>query len=767
MFNIKNILLPTIVILVGLYFIYIFINVQYDNSYINKLKNMNIFLQKKYLNNKENIENIENIENFTNLIGNGDFKNGLNINNNINKNGYNKIIIMKNPTKSSYVLQQKNTGSLTFYEIMIPAEINSKYYFTFWVSIEPNINNIDYTKLVYVRISKTDSDTGTNTTNVPQLEIKIVNKMAIDNNTWYQIQTTFYTNNESVQNIFIYLNYSKTLQGTNVYFTKLSLYRLLPTAENFIYNESLNLYLNGCISSSKGNNYIWSDLSGSGNDFYFLQNPVYNEQICAYSVNNNLINGPSTMKLLNSTSNSFTFIIIFNNNNSFSNTIIDEESEHTVNIIEFYGNNNVSISININQSNNYLICKLPNKNVLSNKSLTFINKTLLAITYNNGIINIYQDNVLILNTATDNLYFNSNNICINKNKLWNANIYALLNYTRVVPNNELTDIRDYFMNNMNKDSKNNTNINNIIFDDNINNNFEIINIQAYNENNQNQEFITDNLNDSSTDNSNDISNMNMNMNVNVNMKKDTNSCKTDCKELCKKFIQIDSNNFNLQDYNTCRDNCKFVLPSCQKYCLDNNNLRDEICTTIDKESQCPVAYKKDNNYYIYINPQSDYAKKYKFSGIRNYGPDREKAKKKYEINFPKCDLPSAFKEGNGIVNLEYCPYNIYEGNPCLSSACIGVNWNTDNYKNLNMTENCKKEVSHYCQMNKGVDEKCECWLPENFDKKECIEFRKHFENPTDYCKISQYDIEEHPDINKYVRKDNIPCYGCVLDMPKQ
>ena len=84
-----------------------------------------------------------------------------------------------------------------------------------------------------------------------------------------------------------------------------------------------------------------------------------------------------------------------------------------------------------------------------------------------------------------------------------------------------------------------------------------------------------------------------------------------------------------------------------------------------------------------------------------------------------------------------------------------------------MTENCKKEVSHYCQMNKGVDEKCECWLPENFDKKECIEFRKHFENPTDYCKISQYDIEEHPDINKYVRKDNIPCYGCVLDMPKQ
>jgi len=750
MLSIKNILLSSIIILVGLYVIYICCQSHFDKSYINKLKSMTTFLQKKYFNNQGAIEN------FTNLIDNGDFKNGLNINNNINKNGYNKIIIMKNPTKSSYVLQQKNTGSFTFYEIMIPAEINSKYYFTFWVCIDPAIDNIDYTKLVYVRIPVTDPVSGNHTTNVPQLEIKIINKTMIDNKTWYQIRTTFYTASESVQNIFIYLSYSKTLQGNNIYFTKLSLYRLLPTAENFIYNESLNLYLNGCISSSKGNNYIWSDLSGNGNDFYFLQNPVYNEQICAYSINNNLINGPSTVKLLSSTSNSFTFIILFNSNNSFTNNIIDEESDNIVNIFEFYGNNNVSISLNINQANNYLVCKLPNKNVLSTNALTFINKTFLAVTYNNGILQIYQDNVLVLNTMTDNLFFNSNNITINKNKHWNANIYAILNYTRVVPTDELSDIRNYFMNNMNKDLKNDININKIIFDDNINNNFEIITIQAYNENIQNQEFVTE---DDTLDNKDS-----MDSNRQIN---ETGSCMTDCKNLCKKFIDIDSNKFNLTEYNTCRDNCKFVLPSCQKYCLDKNNLKNEICTKVDKEGECPVAYKKDNIYYIYINPESNYAKKYQFSGIRNYGSDREKAKKKYETNFPNCDMPAAFKEGGGVVNLEHCPYNIYENNPCLSSSCVGVNWNTDDYKKLNLNDNCKKEISHYCQINKGIDEKCECWLPENMDKMECVEFRRNFENPQDYCKISQYNIEEHPDINKYIRKDNIPCYGCVLDMPQK
>jgi hypothetical protein len=732
-----------IFVLIVIYLLYTLNSKSSTNILTNKLNKMNDYLIEKYTNN---------IEHFSNLIDNGEFKNGQNIKNNINQNGFNKIIVMSNPSKSSYVLQQKNTGNLTYYEIMIPGEINSKYYLTFWVSVQPNIDNIDFTKLVFVRIPINDSNNANNTSITPQLEIKITNKSVIEGNTWYQMQATFYTTNEIINNIFIYLNYNKNLQGDNIYFTKLSLYRLLPNAENFIYNESLNLYLNGYNDNNIGNNYIWKDISGNGNDFYFAENPIYNEQIQAYDINNNLINGPSCSKLFHSTSNSFTFIIIFNNN-TFTHTEVEEEENNMTNICEIYGNNNISISININTVNNYLVCILPNKKIISNTPLIYINKTFLVVTYDNGNLGIYQDNISVLSTHTDNLYFNNNNICINKHKLWNANIYAVLNYTRIVPQDELINIRNYFMNNMNKDPKNINNVNNIIFDDNINNKFEFITIQAYNENSQNQELIMSD---------NEITEPNNN---NKNNNKD-DQCKIDCKKLCNKFIDLDNPQFNLENYNICRKNCKYVLPSCQKYCLDKKNLYEDICVTDDKvNTKCPVSYKKDNNYYVYINPESEYAKKYSFYGVRNFGSNKEQAKKKYEINFPDCNLPDIFKEGNGTVNLENCPYNIYENNPCTSSACIGVNWNINNYKELNLNNNCKKAVSHYCQVNKGIDEKCDCWLPENENNKECIEFRKYFENPKDYCKISQYNIEEHPDFNKYIRKDNIPCYGCVLDMP--
>ena len=97
------------------------------------------------------------------------------------------------------------------------------------------------------------------------------------------------------------------------------------------------------------------------------------------------------------------------------------------------------------------------------------------------------------------------------------------------------------MNNMNKDPKNINNVNNIIFDDNINNKFEFITIQAYNENSQNQELIMSD---------NEITEPNNNNNNKNNNKDD--QCKIDCKKLCNKFIDLDNPQFNLENYNICR-----------------------------------------------------------------------------------------------------------------------------------------------------------------------------------------------------------------------
>ena len=44
-----------------------------------------------------------------------------------------------------------------------------------------------------------------------------------------------------------------------------------------------------------------------------------------------------------------------------------------------------------------------------------------------------------------------------------------------------------------------------------------------------------------------------------------------------------------------------------------------------------------------------------------------------------------------------------------------------------------------------LDENCTCWDPKNKDDPKCIEFRRYFEDPNDYCSPSQFKIEDHPD----------------------
>ena len=120
-----------------------------------------------------------------------------------------------------------------------------------------------------------------------------------------------------------------------------------------------------------------------------------------------------------------------------------------------------------------------------------------------------------------------------------------------------------------------------------------------------------------------------------------------------------------------------------------------------------------------------------------------------------CVQKGPFISGSSIT--------INELNPCNARVCSNVNWNVENYKDLKINEKCKKVISNYCHINYDKDENCICWDPKYKNTKECIEYRKFFENPNDYCNISSFNIEEHPDFEKYIKKDNIPCWGCNLD----
>ena len=248
-------------------------------------------------------------------------------------------------------------------------------------------------------------------------------------------------------------------------------------------------------------------------------------------------------------------------------------------------------------------------------------------------------------------------------------------------------------------------------------------------------------------------------NQNCLMVKD--NCSVDCENLCANFLE----NKEYDKYNKCRANCKNVLTSCGKYCANPDNINSLYCGTVPELTiLCPKVYKKDGNYIVYVQPNSYYAKLLNYSGEKSYGSNQEKARYTYNINFPKCAIPVELLPGEGKHYNDTCPFIINELNPCFTSSCAGVNWNVENYNELKLNKNCKKAVSNYCQINFNIDDKCKCWDPRYKDDPQCLEMRKYFEDPKDYCSPNMYKIEDHPDFNKYIKKDNIPCWGCNLNM---
>jgi len=232
---------------------------------------------------------------------------------------------------------------------------------------------------------------------------------------------------------------------------------------------------------------------------------------------------------------------------------------------------------------------------------------------------------------------------------------------------------------------------------------------------------------------------------------------------------VSTSSDNLDDFLSCANNCKNNIDSCKDICSEEQNNNSIYCNNNNNNNnndqlKCPKVYKKNGKYMVYIQPNSHYANKLNYSGEKSYGSNINRARYTYNINFPRCPIPNELIPGSENKYIETCPYIINELNPCYTTACGNVNWNVKNHNDLNLNKNCKKAVSNYCQINYQLDENCMCWDPKNKDDPKCIEFRRYFEDPNDYCSPSQFKIEDHPDFEKYIKKDNIPCWGCNLNM---
>ena len=531
--------------------------------------------------------------------------------------------------------------------------------------------------------------------------------MVNDNNTtWYLLKYTF-TSSDQIQKykMNIYLNYTENLYTEYMYFADVRFYRTLIDAENFIFNNNLICYTDGY--NYENNNITWHDLSGNGNDLFWSAIPVKNDTIGSLSMQNLKITGFPSNTLSN---DKFTILFCLNKNyeNNASDVVQDSKDE----ILETYlisipGNERYSFEIEINGKDLYLL--VGNNKYKASEKLLIYNKSLLCIMYDNGLINIYIDGLNILSQNITKLYFNNSNLIINRNKNLDLNLYSLLFYNRLIEKKELDDIRNYFITNQNKPSNDLTSSSYSTPDINI------FHMNAIN-----------NITDNSVDNSL-FKPYNKKMNDKIDNFSNDN-----------KFID----NFDNQDYKM-----KMEALVSEEYEYD----------------ECPKVYKKEGNYIVFIRPNSYYADLMKYSGEKSYGNNLEKARYTYHVNFPKCKIPPILMPGEGKNNYAHCPYIINELNPCYTSACAGVDWSIKNYKDLNLSEKCKKSISNYCQIYHEIDESCSSWHPSKKDDPECREHRRYFEDPNDYCAPGQFKIEEHPDFNKYIKKDSIPCWGCKLD----
>ena len=665
-----------------------FIIIYFSTKCDNKTDAQNIPVQNKSIK-IENFSDSPRLPN--NLIDNGSFQNGKNSSNNINQNGYNKIIKKKNPGPTPYVLHQKRTDQLTYYELLTESLPNSRYNLFFWMSYandsdsSSSSNSLDLEKLIKIKIQNVDF-----TNYIPRLTYNIVQKTNIpnDDNTWYLIKYSFTSDDNTKNKMNIYLNYSDNIGFDNMYMTDIVLYRTLLDAENFIFNDELICYTDGY--NFQSNTPTWNDLSGEGNDIFWSSVPVSDLSIGSLNSDNLKITGFPANILSNE---KFTIIICLNKN---------YEEEHLDEIMETYllsipGNERYSFEIQISNKNNDLFLIVGNDKIKANSNLIIYNKSLLYIIYEDGMMNIYLDGLNILSKEINKLYFNKNPILFNRNKNLNLNFYSILFYNRIIHKKELNEIREYFITNQDK-------------------NFNTPDINIFHM-------------DIPTDKSHD--NISLFKSSDKKMNDKTNNFEQDL------FLDnFDNHSNKLKD--------KYIKGEELDDCDDNHHAY----------KKCPRIYKKDGKYMVY-SPETKMEK--------SYGTNLDKARYTYNSNFPMSPTPKELMPGEGKKYLESCPYTIDELNPCYTNICAGVDWSIRDVNKMNMNNKCKKSISNYCQINNNVDDNCIAWHPSKKNDPDAIKYRRYFENPNDYCSPNQFKIEEHPDFNKYIRKDNIPCWGCTVE----
>lgn len=187
----------------------------------------------------------------------------------------------------------------------------------------------------------------------------------------------------------------------------------------------------------------------------------------------------------------------------------------------------------------------------------------------------------------------------------------------------------------------------------------------------------------------------------------------------------------------------------------------------------PTAFFDRNvrQYVIYVYYKSNMSDKVGYFGRREHGRDILQVRNIFLENFPGIVLPAIFDKNYKKCfrrprNNRNCPFALNYMNPCRRNECSGVRWGRKGQRIGRLPPGCKESINHYCSL-PGValvDNACSCWNPVNARTPRCKTFRQQFVNNKieSSCSVDIFNIEDHPNFKNYVRKDNIPCFGCNL-----
>lgn len=661
------------------------------------------------------------IENNSNNKIKSNFEGGQHLKEHTTDKGQNLIVTYPNPGVSSWVLRQsfdvesgRYQENELFYEISLNLEPNKFYTVSsvFGLSGDWQFSEFAY-RIIFSENYNPPVRNDVIPTNPNILDGlgKIEYQMEYQNMMWYYNSFGFKTPSFVSGKVRIQIGYMDVVTTGYRYITAISIKETIAQNNNFPIPTGLDTFLDASnIQSYPRYGNVWKDMSGNGNDFSWKNKPTWT-QSGFFKTLNNTLEGPSGFKLLQQgKQNANQQFSIFFDYKSFTKNV-----DNVLPILTIYGNQNIALQINLPVSYGQMNIQSGSQNTLIPYDIMTNQQNIYGVTYDGSVMSVYINSEKVMDYNAEHMYFNNRPVLIN-------------------PTGENDGINRYFLF-----------YNIALNEDNVNY------LSTY----LNRNIVLPPTNNIETNDGGMIGYIFGTPSNVLPMKKKTTPYSSEC---CSEQYR-DKGCKIIYDPVSGNDVCGYVKHGKLNKC-DDGCCYPEDCSK--KTAGCPDVKMKNNDYIVKIEKGSDLAQKVGWSGERNYGNSREKARYIFENNFPWCPLPDILDRRKYNPDISECPFIIHDNNPCKYYECRNINWNETK---LGANEKCKKRIDSYCNLNYNYDPACYCWNPKNYSKnRNCQIFRGKFEDPAK-CDFRKHSIENHPDSKDYIRKDKIPCWNCNLTAP--